>query len=152
MTLYIKGTDIQIRGTLESMKGVAQLAGLNEDGTLIYVGEVDVLYDETETIFHAGYPVWVGLDDQSYEEFHGVAVEDRRPDGTVINYAGVTDDSPEDELLHLLNLVIAKANSIIDQPAVDKGLLMGCEVIRMHTTNMIAGLEKNIQRMKSENE
>ena len=45
MTLYIKGTDVQVCGTLESMKGVTLIAGLNDDGTLIYVGEVNVKHN-----------------------------------------------------------------------------------------------------------
>lgn len=149
MTLYIKGTDVRIKGTLEQMHGCAYIDGLNDDGTLRYVGSTEVFADSTETIFRNGHPVWIG-DSGDYEEFHGVDVEDRREDGTVIAYAGVTDDAVEDELVDLLNLVIAKATTVKDDESIAKEVRICASTILMHATNLEAGLNKMIRLARGE--
>lgn len=150
MTLYIKDTDIRIRGTLEQMQGCAAISGLNDDGTLRYTGEIKVFDDSTETIFRNGRPVWIGVEND-YEEFHGVDVEDRREeDGTVIAYAGVTDDAVEDELVDLLNLVIAKATTVKDAETLSKEVRICASTILMHATNLEAGLNKMIRPARGE--
>lgn len=82
MPLYIKGTDIEVSGILEEVRGKAIVLGLGEDGTLEYAGQTDYFYDEQKPVLHTnGQPIWI---DDNGVEYRGVEVEDRREDGTVV--------------------------------------------------------------------
>ncbi|MTH61151.1 hypothetical protein [Paracoccus litorisediminis] len=88
MTLFIKGTDTRIVGTLSAYEGVATASGLTERGTIRWTGEF-TLRDGDETILRNGSPVWI--DDEGAEHF-GVSVEDRREDGAVIAHRSLEAD------------------------------------------------------------
>lgn len=150
MTLYIKGTEIQIAGTLEAMQGTALISGLNDDGTLSYVGETQVHEDSTETVFEGAYPVWIAAG-REYEEFHGVEVEDRRADGTIIAYKALSDDdAAEDELVDLLNLAIAKAGAVLEKKNLDSRILQQAAATRMHLSNLETTLNRIIRESRGQ--
>lgn len=98
MTLYIKGTDIEIAGILETVQGIASLQNIDADGTLIYAGQTDYFYDEQEPVLDdKGQPIWIGEDNV---EYRGVEVEDRSDDGTVVAYKGLVFDR-DDEIAQI---------------------------------------------------
>lgn len=85
MTLYIKGTDTIITGTLESIVGQAYLNGLEDDGSISYEGSTEVYWDDqTTATSRSGQPVWM---DDDGNEHRDIEVEDRRDDGTVVAFA-----------------------------------------------------------------
>jgi len=74
MTLYVKGTDIQVVGTLETIQGVAIAFGLNEDGSPEYAGETKIWWDDQRTIIRDGERIWV---DDAGTEYPQSQIESR---------------------------------------------------------------------------
>ncbi len=74
MTLYVKGTNIEIEGTLETVRGVALTLGLEEDGSPIYAGETKIWWDEQRTVMHGNDRVWIGSNGTTYLQSQ---IEDR---------------------------------------------------------------------------
>lgn len=89
MTLYVKGTDVRIIGTLELVFGVAQVNGLDDDGSIIWGGETKIDWNSQETVLRNDKPVWISEDGGEYPTN---AIEDRGSDGTVISYRPLADD------------------------------------------------------------
>lgn len=69
MPLYVRGSDVRIVGTLKNVPMVAAASGLN---------------DEAETVFRNDKPVWISEDGGEYATN---AIEDRRDDGSVVQFA-----------------------------------------------------------------
>lgn len=138
MTLYIKGTDVQIVGTLEKLQGVALADGLDTDGTIIWHGTTEVRWDDQETYIKDGLPVWVDTEGSIYQD---VQVEDRRADGSVIDYAPLANDRL-DELEDLMNRVIIRASQITQDEKSSRAELAWAAVLYGHVSNCARGLEK----------
>lgn len=63
MPVYVKGTNIRIRGTYEHLYGVAQVIGLEEDGTPVYGDQgTEVFWDCIETVRRKGELVFLDTD------------------------------------------------------------------------------------------
>jgi hypothetical protein len=79
MGVYIKGTNIELQGTLESLSGVALVSGLVDAGDLIYAGETEVWWDEQKTVYRTrpdGDEAMVWIDTDGNEHV-GIEVEER---------------------------------------------------------------------------
>lgn len=138
MTLYIKGTDVQIIGTLEKMTGTGLADSLADDGTIIWSGETKIDFDQTETIIQSGIPVWVDADGSIYS---GVTVEDRRTDGTVVQFAKLEHD-PLGEIDDLLHRLIGRASLIASDDKASPAASGWAHVLHIHLSNCARGLEK----------
>ena len=62
MPLYVKGTDLEVIGTLEELRGVSYAFSLNDDGSPEYAGETRVWWDGQRTVMRDGQRVWVEED------------------------------------------------------------------------------------------
>ena len=75
MTLYVKDTDIEVRGTLESVKGVALASGIDADGSPIYMGGTEMWWDEQRIVVDPhGAAIWV---DENGDTHPQSRIEDR---------------------------------------------------------------------------
>jgi hypothetical protein len=60
--IFIKGTDIQVRGTLERAYGVAKMH-VNDEGKPAYTGETSLFDDQvTVTDKATGHTIWIDVD------------------------------------------------------------------------------------------
>ncbi|WP_028492625.1 hypothetical protein [Thioalkalivibrio sp. ALE19] len=64
MTVRIKGTDTVLVGTKEVLYGVAEVAGINEDGSIEYAGSTEIDWDSQVPVQAEGKKIWVTEDDQ----------------------------------------------------------------------------------------
>lgn len=95
MTLYAKGTNNRIIGTLERVYGVAEVIGLNPDQTPIYGGETEIDWDSQEPVLHDGKPIWICEDGNKYTDVVEVPTFDNTQaltEGWAIFYVVGTDD------------------------------------------------------------
>ncbi len=149
MTLYIKGTDLAVVGTREKLTGLAQVIGLEDDGSITFGGETEVDWNEQETIIHNGRPIWVVCDEEGdLSDYYDVEVEDRRADGTVVLHTALHDD-PVDDLMDLLNQSYAKAAHVLTQP-ITKEISATVEVVKMHLERIATGLQKTVDQQREQ--
>ena len=66
MPIYIKGTNIALKGTLETLQGVALVNGLNPDGSPAYEGTTEIFWDVQRTVTHHRRLVWLDFDFNEY--------------------------------------------------------------------------------------
>lgn len=68
MKPHLKGRSGHLRGTLETVTGVALVEGREADGDPLYSGETEVWWDELKTIYRRGERVWVDSDGNEFRE------------------------------------------------------------------------------------
>lgn len=68
MPLYVRGTNVAIRGTLERVHGVARATGFRGTGAIDYVGDTEMWWDGAETVMRDGQRVWVDEDGDEHLE------------------------------------------------------------------------------------
>ena len=68
MKPHLKGRNTHLRGTLETVTGVALVEGREADGYPLYTGETDVWWDEQKTVVRGGERVWVDSDGNECRE------------------------------------------------------------------------------------
>lgn len=71
MTIYVKGTNTEIRGTLERSVGVALASefAIDEEGAVSvnYTGDTDHMWDNQQTVLdEQGRPIFCGADGNTY--------------------------------------------------------------------------------------
>ena len=80
MTVYVKGTDTLIKGTLDTIIGIALISDIEPDGAPVYIGETDVLWDSQESKTRDGETVWISEDGEEYL----TSQIERREDGDTV--------------------------------------------------------------------
>lgn len=68
MTLYAKGTNKRIIGTLERVYGVADVIGLDPTGSPIYGGETKIDWDSQEPVLRGGKSIWICEDGSQHTD------------------------------------------------------------------------------------
>jgi hypothetical protein len=64
---YVKGTDIRIVGSLDTIQARANIVGFEDDGTPIWEGETKVFWDSQQTVTNeAGQPMFLTWDGAEY--------------------------------------------------------------------------------------
>lgn len=66
MKMYVKGTDIEIVGSVENIQGIAGIDSFNEDGTPNYSGSTDIDWDSQVTVQQDDQDVFIGSDHEEY--------------------------------------------------------------------------------------
>jgi len=62
MTPHLKGLTIHLRGTLETVTGVALVQGRDSDGNPVYTGKTELWWEEEATVYRSGQRIWVDYD------------------------------------------------------------------------------------------
>jgi hypothetical protein len=75
MALYVKGTNTEIVGTLETILGLAYASDINDIGHPIYDGETKVYWDSQKSVLKEGERIWL---DEAGTEYLQSQIE-RRP-------------------------------------------------------------------------
>jgi hypothetical protein len=74
VALFVKGTNTEIIGTLETLSAVAYAHAIRDDGSPEYSGESRIHWDEQKTVLKDGERVWIGEDSMEYAQSQ---IEDR---------------------------------------------------------------------------
>lgn len=143
MTLYVKGTDVVIVGTLEGLFAMSKISGLSDEGLPIWTGETLVDSDSQYTVMENDQPVWL---DEEGIEYRNVTVVDRRDDGVEVEYQKLSTE-PMDDLLDYLNMAEGQAR-YIEENTDDELIKASVDVIARHLANMASGIEKTRQVIK----
>jgi hypothetical protein len=77
MKPHLKGRNTHLRGTLETVKGVALVEARDTDGNPLYSGKSEIWWDELKTVYRNGERLWVDYDGS---EFHESLIEWRECD------------------------------------------------------------------------
>lgn len=68
MKPHLKSRNTHLRGTLETVRGVALVEGREADGYPVYTGETDIWWDELKTVYRSGERVWVANDGNEFPD------------------------------------------------------------------------------------
>lgn len=68
MKPHLKGLSTHLRGTLETVTGVALVEGCDVGGNLVYTGKTELWWEEEETVYRNGQRVWVDYDGNEWSD------------------------------------------------------------------------------------